>query len=109
MRGDRDTASEPRRLPSVRLAPRDELAGLARVAPLLRAARDLGRWAEQRAGVTVAAGGGLGRAAVDAAAAALDLAPREVHAAWRVVMASAQLGGPGTQAPALAAVLAHGD
>jgi hypothetical protein len=109
MRGGRDTASEPPRLPSVRLAPRDELAGLARVAPLLRAARDLGQWAEQRAGVTVAAGGGLSRAAVDAAASALDLAPREVHAAWRVVMASAQLGGPGTQAPALAAVLVQGD
>ncbi len=89
MRGEVETASQPRRLPSVRLAPRDELAGLARVAPLLRAARD--------------------PAAVDAAASALDLAPREVRAAWRVVMASAQLGGPGTQAPALAAVLAHGD
>jgi hypothetical protein len=110
MRGDRDTASEPRRLPSVRLAPREELAGLARVAPLLRAARDLGRWAEQRVGVTVATGDdGLDPAAVDAAASALDLAPREVGAAWRVVMASAQLGGPGTQGPALPAVLAHGD
>jgi hypothetical protein len=109
MRGDRDTASEARRMPSVRLAPRDELAGLARVAPLLRAARDLGRWAEQRVGVTVAMGDGLDHAVVDAAASALDLAPREVGAAWRVVMASAQLGAPGMQAPALAAVLAHGD
>ncbi len=109
MRGEVETASQPRRLPSVRLAPRDELAGLARVAPLLRAAGDLGRWAERRAGVTQAAGGELDPAAVDAAASALDLAPREVRAAWRVVMASAQLGGPGTQAPALAAVLAHGD
>src|SRR6266851_2812597 len=52
MRGEVETASQPRRLPSVRLAPRDELAGLARVAPLLRAARDLGRWAERRAAVT---------------------------------------------------------
>ncbi len=32
-------------LPSVRLAPRDDLANLARVAPLLRAARDLDEWA----------------------------------------------------------------
>src|SRR5215470_16446879 len=109
MRGDRDTASEPRRLPSVRLAPRDELAGLARVAPLLRAARDLGQWAEQRVGVTVASGDGLSPAVVDAAASALDLAPREVRAAWRVVTASAQVGGQGTKALALAAVLAHGD
>lgn len=109
MRGDLGVASEPRRLPSVRLAPRDELAGLARVAPLLRAARDLGRWAEQRVGVTVAAGGELDPDAVEPAASALDLAPREVRAAWRVVMASAQLGGPGTQAPALSAVLAHGE
>src|SRR5260221_1551916 len=109
MRGDLGFASEPRRLPSVRLAPRDELAGLARVAPLLRAARDLGRWAERRVGVTQAAGGELDPAAVDAAASALDLAPREVRAAWRGVMASARLGGPGTQAPALAAVLAHRD
>ena len=109
MRGGVETASEARRLPSVRLAPRDELAGLARVAPLLRAARDLGRWAEQRAGVTAAAVGELDPATVDAAASALDLAPREVRAAWRVVIASAQLGGPGMQAPALAAVLAHGD
>ncbi len=109
MRGDLGFVSEPRRLPSVRLAPRDELAGLARVAPLLRAARDLGKWAEQRVGVTVAAGGELDPDAVDAAASALDLAPREVRAAWRVVMASAQLGGPGTQAPALSAVLARGE
>ena len=109
MRADGDKGSEPRRLPSVRLAPRDELAGLARVAPLLRAARDLARWAKQRVGVTVATGDGLDPADVVAAASALDLAPREVRAAWRVVTASAQLGGQGTQAPALAAVLAHGD
>src|ERR1019366_1599926 len=35
----------PGRLPPVRLAPRDELAASARVAPLLRAARDVARWA----------------------------------------------------------------
>src|SRR5262249_58341378 len=93
MRGDRDTASGPRRMPSVRLAPRDELAGLARVAPLLRAARDLGLWAEQRVGVTVATCDGLNPAGVAAAAAAPDLAPREVRAAWRGVLASAPAGG----------------
>jgi hypothetical protein len=109
IRGDGDTAPDPQRLPLVRLAPRDELAGLARVAPLLRAARDLGQWAEQRVGVTLATGDGLDPAVVAAAASALDLAPREVCAAWRVVVASAQLDGQGTQAPALAAVLAHGD
>src|SRR5260221_8250447 len=106
MRGEVETASQPRRLPSVRLAPRDELAGLARVAPLLRAAGDLGRWAERRAGVTQAAGGELDPAPVDAAASAPDLAPRGGPAAWRVGMASAQLGGPGAQAPAPAAALA---
>src|SRR5260370_7393129 len=67
MRGEVETASQPRRLPSVRLAPRDELAGLARVAPLLRAARDLGRWAERRVGRPQAAGGELDPAAGEAA------------------------------------------
>src|SRR5260221_2464768 len=106
MRGEVETASEPRRLPSVRLAPRDELAGLARVAPLLRAAGDLGRWAERGAGVTQAAGGELDPAAGDAAASAPDLAPGGGRAARRGVMGSPQLGGPGTQAPAPAAALA---
>src|SRR5258706_8707491 len=105
MRGEVETASQPRRLPSVRLAPRDELAGLARVAPLLRAARDLGRWAERRAGGTQAAGGELDPAAGDAAASPLDLAPREDRAPWRPVLASAHLGGPGTRAPPLPAFL----
>ena len=39
------------RLPSVRLAPREELAAAARVAPLLRAARDVARWAGEQAGL----------------------------------------------------------
>jgi hypothetical protein len=58
----RGTGAPPRRgeiprLPPVRLAPRDELAAAARVAPLLRAARDLARWSA--AGRGRAAGDGL--------------------------------------------------
>lgn len=72
----------------MRLARRDELAALARVAPLLRAARDLDAWAvkaePRRAGLP-------NPAAVAAAATALDLAPREVQAAWRVLSATGEL------------------
>lgn len=39
----------PVRLPPVRLAPREELATAARVAPLLRTARDLARWHHRQA------------------------------------------------------------
>jgi hypothetical protein len=74
------------KLPSVRLAPRDDLAGLARVAPLLRAARDLDEWATAQQGVDV--GGELGPAVTEVAASALDLAPREVVSAWQVVQAA---------------------
>ena len=80
------TAERPRRLPSVRLAPRDDLASLARVAPLLRAARDLDNWAAQRGSVATAAE--LEPAAAAVAASALDLAPREVTAAWQVLIAT---------------------
>jgi hypothetical protein len=70
-------------LPTVRLAPRDDLANLARVAPLLRAARDLDDWA---AGVgDLDAHRDLAPEQALIAASALDLAPREVLAAWRVV------------------------
>jgi hypothetical protein len=73
----------------VRLARRDELAALARVAPLLRAARDLDVWAAQpepgQAELPSVA-------AVAAAATALDQAPREVQAAWRVLSATGALG-----------------
>ena len=55
-RGRRDDTP---RLPPVRLAPREELAHAARVAPLLRAARDLARWAETGRGL--AAGSGCAR------------------------------------------------
>src|SRR5215472_7459287 len=109
MRSDQQTAPSARGLPSVRLAPRDELAAMALLAPLLRAARDLALWAEQRPGIGVPAGSELAAAAVDAASLVLDLAPREVRAAWRVVMATARLAGSGTQGPHLAAVLARGE
>ncbi|HEX9033499.1 MAG TPA: hypothetical protein VF834_16790 [Streptosporangiaceae bacterium] len=90
----------------MRLAPRDELAGLARVAPLLRAARDLCMWAE-RNGIEVAAVAELDPQDVAAAAATLDLAPREVDAAWRVVVAVSPMPPEGT-GPSLTAVLADG-
>jgi hypothetical protein len=80
------------RLPPVRLAPREELAAAARVAPLLRAARDVARWARQRK-PGVASGGALGQKAGAAAAADLELTPAEVDAAWRVAHATGLLGG----------------
>jgi hypothetical protein len=107
MRGDRNDAVERRRLPSVRLAPRDELAGMARVAPLLRAARDLAIWAAQRDKRTAAVD--LVPADIRAAAAALDLAPREVAAAWRVVTAATDLARSAGAQGDLAAVLAGGE
>lgn len=110
-RAQADGASEPRgrgdqpvsqsaKLPSVRLARRDELAALARFAPLLRAARDLDIWvsaANDPAGTASSAPAEPGRAdlprpaMVAAAATALDLAPREVQAAWRVLSATGEL------------------
>jgi len=67
----------------VRLAPRDDLANLARVAPLLRAARDLDDWAAAIGDLDAHRDLAPEQALV--AATALDLAPREVIAAWRVV------------------------
>ena len=109
MRRHQERPAERRKLPSVRLAPRDKLASMARVAPLLRAARDLGRWAELRAGKPTGTGNELDDAAVDAAASALDLAPREIWAAWSVVTAAASLAGQGARTRDLAAVLSHGE
>jgi hypothetical protein len=71
-------------MPPVRLAPRDELAAAARVAPLLRAARDLTSWAA--ANLDMTAGRVLGSDAADAAAEALELTPDELDAAWQVVV-----------------------
>src|ERR1700728_182670 len=72
------------RPPTVRLAPRDELAAAARVAPLLRAARDLARWVAVRPGLS----------ADDAASAAADLGltPEEVEAACQVATGARMLG-----------------
>jgi len=97
------------RLPPVRLAPREELSAAARVAPLLRAARDLARWCQGRQGAL--ADGALNPAAVAAAAADLELAPGEVEAAWRVAGATGMIAWPDGDAvqPAGADVLASGD
>jgi hypothetical protein len=99
----------PRRLPPVRLAPREELAAAARVAPLLRAARDVSRWA-RRVGEP-ATGTALGPDAYAAAAADLDCAPAEVDAAWRVALATGMLdAAAGREEPARPGdVLASGD
>jgi hypothetical protein len=95
-----------RRLPPVRLAPRDELAASARVAPLLRAARDFARWAS--AGRRPTAKGTLRRADAAAAAAEFELTPAEVGAAFRVATATRMLvfagggAGPGDRVDVLA-------
>lgn len=87
-------AGRTRRLPSVRLAPRDDLASLARVAPLLRAARDLDDWATSTG--NLALDEELEPSLAELAASTLDLAPREILAAWRVVIAVKSVtGAPG--------------
>jgi hypothetical protein len=73
----------------VRLAPREELAAAARVAPLLRAARDLTRWAGPGRPLTKA--GRLRRSDAVAAATHLELIPAEFDAAWRVAVAAGML------------------
>jgi len=78
------------------------------VAPLLRAARDIARWARREDGPVT--GGSLEPEAFAAAAADLELAPAEVDAAWRVAVATRMLdtdpdqGGRGPRD-----VLASGD
>jgi len=98
-----------KRLPPVRLAPREELAAAARVAPLLRAARDLSRWAGSTHQLT--SSGGLAPDQAVAAAEALELAHREVEAAFRVAVATGMLARPGADSgPAgCGDVLAAGD
>jgi hypothetical protein len=76
------------RMPPVRLAPRDELAASARVAPLLRAARDLGTWAADHP--EVAASQVLDGSDARAAADALELTLDELDAAWQVVAAASE-------------------
>ncbi len=92
-----------RKLPSVRLAPRDDLAGLARVAPLLRAARDLDEWAATQH--SLEAESELEPSMTEVAASALDLAPREVVAAWQVVLAARNATKPEL---GLGGILVHG-
>jgi hypothetical protein len=87
--GGKRRPGEAPRLPPVRLAPREELAGAARVAPLLRAARDTARWAGACRGV--GAGGDLPPADAAAAAAELELTPPELGTAWRVALATGML------------------
>ena len=79
----------PPRLPTVRLAPREELAAAARVAPLLRAARDVARWIGPGRAVTKA--GRLRQPDAIAAATHLELIPAEFEAAWRVAVAAQML------------------
>jgi len=75
-------------MPPVRLAPRAELAAAARVAPLLRAARDLQAWAAQQPDVAISEvlDGSYARAAADA----LELTLDELDAAWQVAAATSE-------------------
>jgi len=82
----------PPRLPPVRLAPRDELAAAARVAPLLRAARDVARWVRE-SGIARDAIAGPGAQDWAVAAADLEISAAEVDAAWRVAVAARMLDG----------------
>jgi hypothetical protein len=84
-------------MPPVRLAPREELASAARVAPVLRAAADLEAWVSGTADRPGrAASDVLTPAQASAAGAALDLTPTEVDAAWRVVVATRRQGAGST-------------
>jgi len=95
------------RLPPVRLAPREELAAAARVAPLLRAARDVARWAREQPGWT--AGDALGPEAAPAAAEDLELTPEEAEVAIRVAVATGMLEEPGPGDRRRSDILALGD
>lgn len=84
------------RLPPVRLPSREELTAAARVAPLLRVARDLAAWAGSAQ--AVGAGGELTEAGAAAAVAALDLSAEEVRAAWAVATGTGMLAVSGKHA-----------
>jgi hypothetical protein len=101
-------AAGRRRLPSVRLAPREDLANLARVAPLLRAARDLDEWVSGSGAGNLATATELKPAVAQRAASALDLAPREVASAWLVLVATRDATMPMPDPTGLAAVLGGG-
>jgi len=105
-----DRGREAPRLPPVRLAPREELAGSARVAPLLRAAREVARWLGPD-GRDLTADGWLTAADAAAAMTKLELAPGELDAAWRVAARTQMLDADGGRARAgrRVDVLASGD
>ena len=86
----------PPRLPPVRLAPREELASSARVAPLLRAARLVACWAAggRQAGTEE----GLRPDAAAAAMTELELTPGELDVAWRVAAGTGMLTLSGRRA-----------
>jgi hypothetical protein len=75
-------------MPPVRLAPRDELAAAARVAPLLRASRDLAGWAARHPEVSPSQV--LDGTDARAAAETLELTLDELDAAWQVVAAASE-------------------
>jgi len=108
--GGGERGREAPRLPPVRLAPREELAGSARVAPLLRAAREVARWLGP-AGRDLAGDGRLTAADAAAAMTKLELAPGELDAAWRVAARTGMLDAAGGRACAgrRVDVLASGD
>ncbi|MFI5080050.1 MAG: hypothetical protein ACHQCE_03185 [Streptosporangiales bacterium] len=97
--GGDERGREAPRLPPVRLAPREELAGSARVAPLLRAAREVARWLGP-GGWALAENGRLPPAEAAAAMAELELAPGELDAAWRVSARTGMLEVAGGRAGA---------
>jgi hypothetical protein len=95
-RGTGGPGGGPPRLPPLRFAPRDELAAAARVAPLLRAAREVARWAG--AGRAVAVDGSLLPPDAARARADLDLSEAEVAGAWRVATGTGMLRLEGRRA-----------
>ena len=84
------------RLPPVRLASREELASAARVAPLLRVARELAVWAGP--GRPLTGQGELTPPDVAGAADALDLSPDEVRAAWAIARGTGMVATSGSRA-----------
>ena len=84
------------RLPPVRLASREELASAARVAPLLRVARDLAVWAGT--GRPLTGQGELTPPDAADAAEALDLSPDEVRAAWAIARGTGMVAVSGSKA-----------
>jgi hypothetical protein len=90
--GSDDGPPRPLKLPPVRLAPREELAAAARVAPLLRAARLVACWAAAagRAGTRSS----LSPGAASAAMAELELTAAELGVAWRVAAGTGMVRMP---------------